>query len=261
VLALVAAASVVAVAALVIPLSLSGGSSTSTSADAERAVAASAAGDLAGGDRAGGDKAAGVAPEQSPAAAAAPDLGMSSAAAAGPAAPPAADGSAAAGHAPAENAPADGFTAGADCWPALSDPVALVLDTALPAGAFGDLEPLTGDCAAVPVGGALLPARIPPDGATASLPAASAADAALVVRISKAAPGACVDPDRLTGVRCARQLDGTYLATDGPGAPTVYVYGGGNEVAIGGSPATGAGSGLSVDQLTAAARAVLGSLG
>ena len=65
----------------------------------------------------------------------------------------------------------------------------------------------------------------------------------------------------MTGPRCVPQLDGTYLATDGPGSLTVYVYGGGHEVAIGGLPDSGATSGLSIEQLTAAAQAVLGALG
>ena len=82
-----------------------------------------------------------------------------------------------------------------------------------------------------------------------------------MVRIRRADPGACVTADPATGVRCAPQQDGTYLATDGPGGPTVFVYGDGNEVAIGGSPDTGAATGLSADQLAAAARAVLGALG
>ena len=40
-----------------------------------------------------------------------------------------------------------------------------------------------------------------------------------------------------------------------------FAYGNGYEVAIGGSPDTGAATGLSADQLAAAARAVLGALG
>jgi len=246
--ALLAAASLAAVAALVIPLSLSGGSSTNTSADAERAVAQSSAGDLSAGDLAAGAAAAPPTVK-----AAAPDQGVSSAAAA--------ETAAAAGSAPAADAPADGFTAGAACWPALSEPVARALAAALPAGAYGDPEPLADDCTAAPVGGALLSGTIPPADATDTAAASAAAGFALTVRISAADPGACVDADPVTGAPCVPQLDGTYLATEGPGAPTVYVYGGGNEVAIGRFPGTGASSGLSIDQLAAAAQAVLGALG
>jgi hypothetical protein len=248
--ALLAAASLAGVAALVIPLSLSGGSSTSTSADAERAVAESAA----------DEPAAGGAAAPLPDKAAAPDLGISSAAAAD-----AATGSApAAGSAPREDAQADGFAAAADCWPALTEPVARALVAALPAGAYAEPQPLANSCPAEPsspVGGALLPGSVPPADATATVAAAESAGTALVVRISTADPGACVKVDLVTGPRCAPQLDGTYLATDGPGSPTVYVYGGGHEVAIGGLPDSGATSGLSIEQLTAAAQAVLGALG
>jgi len=244
VIALVAAASLAAVAALVVPLSLSGGSSTSTSADAERAVAASGAGDLA------------AAPAQPTVPAAAPAPGIT---------PPAAqeDTAGAAGSAAvagsAENAPADGFTVAAECWPALSQPVAAALGAALPSGAFGDPQPLIGDCAAAPVGGALLLGSSPVVDAAATV--AAAADTALVVRIARADPGACLSADPPSGIPCAPAQDGTYLATEDPGGPMAFAYGSGYEVAIGGSPDTGAATGLSADQLAAAARAVLGALG
>jgi hypothetical protein len=253
VVALLAAAGLAAVAALVIPLSLPGGSSTGTSADAERAVAASAAGDLA----------AAPVPPTVPAAAPAPGATPPAVPEVPPAATAGSAGAgAAAGSAAAENAPVDGFTVGAPCWPTLSAPVAAALVAALPAGAFGDPQPLTGDCSGVPVGGVLLRGSSPAV-ATATVAAESAATpaTALVVRISRADPGACIAADPTTGPGCAPGQDGTYLRTDGPGGPTAFAYANGYEVAVGGSTDTGAVTGLSADQLAVAARAVLGALG
>jgi hypothetical protein len=247
--ALLAAASLAAVAALVIPLSLSGGSSTNTSADAEKAVAESAA----------GDQAAAGAPAGPRVPAAAPELGIVPASTA-----PSAAAGGAAGSAAADSAAADGFSAPADCWPSLSGPVTRALRDALPAGAFGAADPLIGACSGVPVGGGQLLAGPSPVDAAASAPDDSPgtpADAVLVVRISRADPGACLGADPGGARPCVPQVDGTYLATDGPGTPTVFAYGNGYEVAVGGSPATGAASGLSADQLMAAARAVLSALG
>jgi hypothetical protein len=140
--------------------------------------------------------------------------------------------------------------------------VAAALVAALPAGAFGDPQPLTGDCSGVPVGGVLLRGSSPAV-ATATVAAESAATpaTALVVRISRADPGACIAADPTTGPGCAPGQDGTYLRTDGPGGPTAFAYANGYEVAVGGSTDTGAVTGLSADQLAVAARAVLGALG
>ena len=198
VIALVAAASLAAVAALVVPLSLSGGSSTSTSADAERAVAASAAGDLAA--------AAPVPAQDQPKVAPAPAVpGISSAAAAGSRPPePRRPVRQFRRPVPLRTLPADGFTVAADCWPALSQPVAAALGAALPAGAFGDPQPLIGDCAAAPVGGALLLGSGPVVDAAATVAAVRPrTDTALVVRIARADPGACLSADPPTGIRCA----------------------------------------------------------
>ncbi len=113
------------------------------------------------------------------------------------------------------------------------------------------------------MGGALLLGNSPVVDDAATVPADSAAntDTALVVRITRADPGACLVADSPTGIRCAPGQDGTYLATDDPGGPMAFAYGNGYEVAIGGSPDTGAATGLSADQLAVAARAVLGALG
>jgi hypothetical protein len=117
------------------------------------------------------------------------------------------------------------------------------------------------------VAGALLPGAIAPSAATGDATGTAAADSSgtaatgLVVRISRADPGACTAADPATGERCGSREDGTYLAADGPAGPTAYAYGNGDEVAIGGSADTGAVPGLTAEQLAAAARAVLGALG
>jgi len=154
------------------------------------------------------------------------------------------------GTAPTEGAgAAAGGGAAASCWPALSDAASAALVGALPAGAFGAPGPLGLGCPADPVGGAQL--------------AGAAPDTQLVVRVTRADPGACAQAASETGARCVARGGDQYVANDA-GNLSVYAYGNGYEVEVGGRPATGIApipSGLTADQLSAAAAAVLGTLG
>ena len=225
---LVAAASLAAIAAVVVPVTMSGNSSN-TSADSARVATAanppaaeqSAAALAPAPGSAGSSGGAGATGEQE----------------AGGAADTAGDASAA------------GAAAGAaGCWPELTESASDALLDALPPGEFEGPIPLTADCGPAPVGGAVLGGTEP--------------GTVLVVRVSAAEPGACLtdlaDP-------CALQSGAVYLAADAAGVDTAYVYGNGFEVAVGGWPAVGDSvavlSGLTTDELVAAAQAVLGTLG
>ena len=233
-IALVAAASVAGIAAVVIPLSLSGGSSTSTSADAGRV----AAGPATSAPRLPQDAAALAVPSpEVPSLAAGQPEADGSADAGGADAGGAADGSAAAGG------------AAITCWPVLNDQASAALISALPPGAFGPPTPLIAACGRDPVGGAVL--------------AGSSPGGVLVVRVSRAAPGECLGFEE-TAVRCAPMNDGAYVATDSAAGQTVFAYGNGYQVEVGGRSTndglTAVSAGLSADQLLTAARAVLGAL-
>ena len=259
-IALVAAASLAGIAAVVIPLSLSGGSTTTTSADAARAGAAASAeaanpeGAAALASAPPGGESTGAADAGSEAAAGSgPVAGGESAAATPERPPPGPD--AITDPVPLDNAaPSRPSTvpAGPTCWPALSEAASTALLAALPPGAFNAPTPLNENCGADPVGGAAL--------------AGTAPGTVLLVRVSKAEPGACARGVGEAGVRCVPRGAGVYVSTDGGGTPTAFAYGNGNEVVVGGSLPTSSGaapaaSGLSADQLVAAAQAVLGALG
>jgi hypothetical protein len=65
-------------------------------------------------------------------------------------------------------------------------------------------------------------------------------------------------------VRCVQRADGVYVATDGGGSATAYVYGNGEEVAVGALSSGGltpTSSGLTAEETVAAAQAVLDNLG
>ena len=85
-----------------------------------------------------------------------------------------------------------------------------------------------------------------------------------MVRVSAAAPGACVS-DTSSGTACAARGDNVYVASDEAGSPVVYAYGNGNQVVVSGWPAAGdsvaVASGLTVDESVAAAQAVLAPCG
>ena len=84
-----------------------------------------------------------------------------------------------------------------------------------------------------------------------------------VVRVVRAEPGACAQSASETGARCVARGGDQYVSNDS-GNLSVYAYGNGYEVEVGGRPATGIApipSGLTADQLSAAASAVLATLG
>lgn len=247
-----AAACAVAVAAVVIPIAVSNSSSTTTSAGsaadqtaarAEGAGAADAATSGAAEAPAGEDSAGG--------AAAAPTIDPSNPDANRP--PPGENALSQAVPVPGVPAPTDAAGtpdagAAASCWPALSDPASAALVGALPAGAFGAPGPLGLGCPADPVGGAQS--------------AGTAPDTQLVVRVTRADPGACARSASETGARCVARGGDQYVSND-EGNLSVYAYGNGYEVEVGGRPATGIApipSGLTADQLSVAAAAVLGAL-
>ncbi len=151
---------------------------------------------------------------------------------------------------PADRAGSAGTAAGQACWPALAAPAAEALSAALPPGAFGGPLPLDGGCEPNPVAGAVLPGSVP--------------GTELVVRVVGAEPGACARSAGEAGPRCVASGVDRFVVTDPSGATTVIVYGNGNEVAIGGLRSVDAvpsmPTGLSADQLDAAARALLAAL-
>lgn len=234
-IALLAAAAVAAIAAVVIPLSLSG-SSTSTSADSARVAAPVAGSQQNASAAAAGNDASAAAAGTAEASAAASGGG---AAVAAPSVP---------GQAAAGVQPSDSVTE--SCWPPLGAPVEAELSAALPAGEFGPPAALSQGCDADPVGGALL------TGLTQR--------AALVVRVSRAAPGACAVSRGEAGSACTPKGAG-YLGVDAGGGPTAYAYGNGYQVSVGGPPPSAGAipvpSGLTADQAATAAAAVLGALG
>lgn len=256
-IAVLVAASLAGLAAIVIPVSLNSGSTTATSA--ESAVAGSLSGTVAGSAAAAAGTAAAEPGE------AAQDAGPGRDAAdsgeAGAAAPerpaPGPDALTALipadGVTPPEQAPEGADLAAESCWPALSSDAAAALTGSLPAGAFGPPTTLTATCGPDPVGGAALVGTTP--------------GTAVVVRVSTAAEGACALGNSEAGVRCAPRGGGVYIATDSAGGAVAFAYGNGNEVVVSAPPAEPGAisappvSGLSADQLVAAAQAVLGSLG
>ncbi len=253
-----AAACVVAIAAVVIPITLSSSGGTTTSAGsaadtvagrASSAAAAAPSGESAEGESDAGGQAQGQA-----------DAGSS--ATIDPANPDANR------PAPGENAltqtvpvpggavptgavPTEATAGGAatSCWPALSDASAAALVGSLPAGAFGAPGLLGLGCPTDPVAGAEL--------------AGTAPDTQLVVRVIRAEPSACAQSASETGAKCVARGGDQYVSNDG-GNLSVYAYGNGYEVEVGGRPATGIApipSGLTADQLATAAAAVLSTLG
>jgi len=143
-------------------------------------------------------------------------------------------------------------------WPPLTGGEVTALTRALPTGRFGAQRTLTGGCTAHPVAGAQF---------------AGKAGAPVIVRISRAEVGACArgtseGSATEAGSRCMPKGAGQYLVTDPSGAPIAYAYGNGLEVAVGpdlsptgalpGSPLTPKQS-LTPEQLLAAAAAVLGA--
>jgi len=253
-----AAACVVAIAAVVIPITLSSSGGTTTSAGsaadtvagrASSAAAAAPSGEPAEGESDAGGQAQGQA-----------EAGSS--ATIDPANPDANR------PAPGENAltqtvpvpggavptgavPTDTTAGGAatSCWPALSDASSAALVESLPAGAFGSPGLLGLGCPTDPVAGAEL--------------AGTAPDTQLVVRVIRADPGACARSASETGAKCVARGGDQYVSNDG-GNLSVYAYGNGYEVEVGGRPATGIApipSGLTADQLATAAAAVLSTLG
>jgi len=143
-------------------------------------------------------------------------------------------------------------------WPPLTAGEVTALTRAVPTGRFGAQRTLTGGCTAHPVAGAQF---------------AGKAGAPVIVRISRAEVGACArgtseGSATEAGSRCMPKGAGQYLVTDPSGAPIAYAYGNGLEVAVGpdlsptgalpGSPLTPKQS-LTPEQLLAAAAAVLGA--
>ena len=143
-------------------------------------------------------------------------------------------------------------------WPPLTAGEVTALTRALPTGRFGAQRTLTGGCTAHPVAGAQF---------------AGKAGAPVIVRISRAEVGACArgtseGSATEAGSRCMPKGAGQYLVTDPSGAPIAYAYGNGLEVAVWpdlsptgalpGSPLTPKQS-LTPEQLLAAAAAVLGA--
>ncbi len=248
--ALVAAASLAGIAAIVVPLTLGGLSTNTASNSASEVVAGSAAEQSAAGDQAAGANAAGAAPELDSGSAAADASGAAS----GPAAV-SAPGASDAGQPPgggqaAAAAPSGDPAVTQSCWPPLPAAALTALTAALPPGAFAAPVALDGGCARNPVAGAVLPGAVP--------------GTELVVRVVEAAPGACARSAGEAGSRCVASGEDSYTATDPSGGMTVLVYGDGKQVEVGsltsvdGVPSVP--SGLSADQLAAAARAVLGAL-
>lgn len=251
-----AAACAVAIAAIVIPIAVSNSSSTTSSSAAadQSAARAESAGTAAAASSAEAGAGAGAGAEQDGggAAAAVPTIDPANPDADRP--PP---GESALSEAlPVPGAPTAGGegtdTGGgpaASCWPALSDGSTAALVGALPADAFGEPGLLGLGCPTDPVGGAQL--------------AGTAPDTQLVVRVTRADPGACARSASETGARCVARGADQYVSNDA-GNLSVYAYGNGYEVEVGGRPATGIApvpSGLDADQLSVAAAAVLGSLG
>ncbi len=257
------AACAVGVAAIVVPLTVSNsGSNTSAAPDAAARASAETAAANAGGTAAGGTVAAGTG---APAAEAEQDIGAEAnpTGGAGTATvdpsnpdanrPPPGEGALTEVlPVPEGVAPTDTGTGGGvavSCWPALSAAAAAALVGSLPDGAFGPPGLLGLGCPADPVAGASL--------------AGTAPDTQLVVRVIRAEPGACAQSASETGARCVARGGDQYVTNDS-GNLSVYAYGNGYEVEVGGRPATGIApipSGLSADQLSVAAAAVLGTLG
>lgn len=264
VLAGLAAACVVAVAAVVIPITLSNSGGTTTSAgsaadnSAARAPSAAAGGAVppagsegsAGSEAPAQPEATGQAQGEASAAASAtinpanPDANRP---------PPGENALTQTVPVPGGPAPTEGSDTGGgvttSCWPALSDAAAGALVGSLPAGAFGAPGLLGLGCPAGPVAGASLTGTTP--------------ETQLVVRVTRAEPGACAQSASETGAKCVARGGDQYVANDS-GNLSVYAYGNGYEVEVGGRPATGIApipSGLTADQLSAAAAAVLATLG
>ena len=257
-----AAACAVGVAAIVIPLALSNSTSTTSAggaADTSADTSAARAQTQAGAPAAAAPSAQSQAPDQQEAS----DQDQGAAGASPPATidpsnpdanrpPPGEDALTETVPVPGGTAPTDGSGAGgvaASCWPALSDASNAALVASLPAGAFGPPGLLGLGCPADPVAGASL--------------AGTAPDTQLVVRVVRAEPGACAQSASETGARCVARGADQYVSNDS-GNLSVYAYGNGYEVEVGGRPATGIApipSGLSADQLAAAAAAVLATLG
>ena len=255
---LIAAASVAVLAAVVVPVVVSRGSSTTTAADGAAVSATAADAPTADDGRAqaapsattGADAAAGSAAEVAPGQAGE----LSERPAPGPDAiterVPVEDvpGASASGDAATTAAPSG--PAEASCWPELSEQAAAALSAALPAGAFASPGPLNLDCGTDPVAGAL---------------ATGPTTRALAVRVTKADPGNCTRSAGEAAVLCVPRSDGSYVATDGGGMITAFVYGNGYQVEIGppSTPGTAAPSdtGLSADELVVVAQAVLSALG
>jgi hypothetical protein len=108
-------------------------------------------------------------------------------------------------------------------WPPLTAGEVTALTRALPTGRFGAQRTLTGGCTAHPVAGAQF---------------AGKAGAPVIVRISRAEVGACARGTSEVsateaGSRCVPKGAGQYLVTDPSGAPIAYAYGNGLEVAVG----------------------------
>ena len=260
---LLAAAAVVAVGAVVVPLVIRSQDSVTSASSATAAetapsgpgspeVAASAQ-DAAGGagttSAASGHSASRAAPVPAasvPATSTAADQHL----------PLASAGGATSAAAPVVPPGAEPFSACS--WPPLTAGEVTALTRALPTGRFGAQRTLTGGCTAHPVAGAQF---------------AGKAGAPVIVRISRAEVGACArgtseGSATEAGSRCMPKGAGQYLVTDPSGAPIAYAYGNGLEVAVGpdlsptgalpGSPLTPKQS-LTPEQLLAAAAAVLGA--
>lgn len=229
---LVAAACLFGVGAVVVPLALNSSPSvtSSSSADANRLAEATAESAVAAPDVAGPPNGAAAAESEV-------------AAAQGSVAPEAGGDQEGPGF--ADSAPSDsGLTedgALGGCWPLLEDAAVTGLTAVLPANAFGRQVPLSDACDPAAVAGAVLGGVRPETG--------------LVVRVTVAEPGACT-----VSAGCL-PVDGGYLAIDASGSQVAFVYGNGYQVAVGGSAVQApAGSGLSAEQLVAAAQAVLAAL-
>lgn len=251
------AACVVALVAVVVPIVVSTSSSTTSAGSAaDQPAAREGAGAAATTAAGSGADAAGTADQEQAGAGTAPTIDPSNPDANRP--PPGESALSQALPVPGvTNAPdgagsegaAAGSGAAAGCWPVLPDPASEALVAALPAGAFGAPEPLGLGCPADPVGGAQLAGTTP--------------DTQVVVRVTRAEPGACAAAASETGSRCVAQSGDRYVANI-DGNLSVFAYGNGFEVEVGGRPATGIApipSGLTADQLSQAAAAVLSALG
>jgi len=252
---LAAAAAVAAVAAVVIPLAISGNSTTTSANSANDAPAAALAQSAAAPS--GPDAQAESQAAAADAAGAAPGSGTGAEAGAAPELGTTGDAEGSTGDRALESPVPPGAvnpeptdTASESCWPALPPAATVALTATLPAGTFQAPVPLAAACDPEPVAGAAVIGTAP--------------GTALEVRVSKADSGRCANGDGAAGVRCVPRGDGVYLATDDGGSVTAYVYGGGDEVAVGAPPDTGSApgaSGLTTDQTVAAAQAVLAALG